>query len=178
MSLSRKAGLALMGLTLVAAGCKKEPPPQVVTPPQAPPQAAQPTAATPPAAPNNNAALEAQVRGTLEQMIFFDYDDSSIRSDSRQILDTKVPLLRQYTGFTIVIEGHADERGSSEYNIALGNRRAASVMQYLVGFGLEPGRFRTLSYGEERPLAPGSNEAAWSRNRRAEFRVSGGISER
>jgi peptidoglycan-associated lipoprotein len=131
-----------------------------------------------PAPTNNNAQLEATIRGTLEQMVFFDYDSSSIRADSKQTLDSKVPLLRQYTGFTIVIEGHADERGSTEYNLALGTRRAASVMDYLVGFGLDGGRFRTFSYGEERPVAPGSNEAAWSRNRRAEFRVSGGITER
>jgi peptidoglycan-associated lipoprotein len=131
-----------------------------------------------PAPTNNNAEIERVIRGTLEQMVFFDYDSSSIRADSKQTLDAKVPLLRQHTGFTIVIEGHADERGSTEYNLALGTRRAASVMDYLVGFGLDTGRFRTFSYGEERPLAPGSDEAAWSRNRRAEFRVSGGITER
>jgi peptidoglycan-associated lipoprotein len=180
MSFSRKAGLALLSLTLVAAGCRRNPPETVTTPPQAPPPAStQPVAAAPAPPPaNNNAALEAQIRGTLEQMVLFDYDSSNIRSDSRQILDGKVPLLRQYNGFSIVIEGHADERGSTEYNLALGNRRAAAVVDYLVGFGLSADRFRTFSYGEERPLAQGSDESAWSRNRRAEFRVSGGLTER
>ena len=180
MSLTRKAGLALLGLTLVAAGCRKQPPPAAVaTPPAAPPAA--PTAAPvaqAPAPTNNNAQLEQQVRGTLEQIVFFDYDDSSIRDDSKRLLDAKIPLLRQYTGFTMVIEGHADERGSTEYNLALGTRRAAAVMDYMTGFGLGGNRFRTFSYGEERPLVQGSDESAWSRNRRAEFRVSGSISDR
>jgi peptidoglycan-associated lipoprotein len=135
-------------------------------------------AATPAPPPPDNTALERQIRGTLEQMVFFDFDSSNIRADSRQILDSKVPLLRQYNGFSIVVEGHADERGSTEYNLALGNRRAAAVVDYLVGFGLSANRFRTFSYGEERPLAQGSDESAWSRNRRAEFRVSGGLTER
>lgn len=179
MSFSRKAGLVLLSLTLVTAGCRRNPPETVATPPQAPPPpAAQPVANNPAPPPVDNSRLEAEIRGTLEQMVFFDYDSSDIRADSRQTLDTKVPLLRQYTGFTIVVEGHADERGSTEYNLALGNRRAAAVMDYLVGFGLASNRFRTFSYGEERPLAMGSDEAAWARNRRAEFRVSGGITER
>jgi peptidoglycan-associated lipoprotein len=178
MSFSRKAGLAILGLTLVTAGCRRNPPETVATPPQAPPPATtQPVATTPPPPPPDNSALERQIRGTLEQMVFFDYDSSSIRADSRQTLDAKVPLLRQYTGFTIVVEGHADERGSTEYNLALGSRRAASVVDYLVGFGLQGNRFRTFSYGEERPLAMGSDESAWARNRRAEFRVSGGMTE-
>lgn len=178
MSLSRKAGVALLGLTIVVSGCRKQAPAEVVATPTPAPQTTAPQAPTAPSTPTvNNAALELEVRGTLEQMVFFDYDDSSIRADSRQLLDAKVPLLRQYTGFSIVIEGHADERGSTEYNLALGTRRAVSVMEYLVGFGLAPQRFRTLSYGEERPLAQGQSESAWSRNRRAEFRVSGGITQ-
>jgi peptidoglycan-associated lipoprotein len=108
-------------------------------------------------------------------MVFFDYDAASIRTDSRDLLDAKVPVLRDHSGFTITIEGHADERGSTEYNLALGMRRAVSVMEYLVGFGLSPQRFQTFSYGEERPLMQGQGENVWSRNRRAEFRVSGGV---
>jgi peptidoglycan-associated lipoprotein len=179
MSLSRKAGLALLGLTLVAAGCRKQPPPAVAAAPQAPPATQNPVQQVSTAQPtNDNAQLEAQVRGTLEQMVFFDYDESSIRDDSKQLLDAKIPLLRQYPGFSIVIEGHADDRGSTEYNLALGTRRAVSVMDYLTGFGLNASRFRTFSYGEERPLAQGEGESVWARNRRAEFRVSGGITER
>jgi peptidoglycan-associated lipoprotein len=180
MSLSRKAGLALLGLTLVAAGCRKQPPPAVAATPQAPPAATQnPVQQVSNSQPtNNNAELEARIRGTLEQMVFFDYDDSSIRDDSKQLLDSKIPLLRQYSNFSMVIEGHADERGSTEYNLALGTRRAVAVMEYLTGFGLNASRFRTFSYGEERPLVQGEGESVWARNRRAEFRVSGSISER
>jgi peptidoglycan-associated lipoprotein len=179
MSLSRKAGLALLGLTLVAAGCRKQPPPAVAATPQAPPATTQaPVQQVSNTPTTNNEAEVARVRGILEQMVFFDYDDSSIRDDSKSLLDAKIPLLRQYGGVTIVVEGHADERGSTEYNLALGTRRAVAVMDYLTGFGINASRFRTFSYGEERPLAQGEGESVWARNRRAEFRVSGSISER
>jgi len=181
MPSSRKAAIALLALTTFASGCRRQPPAEVVTPPSNPPASAQPTS-TPTTPPSDNGeairAEEARVRGILEQMVFFDYDDSSIRADSRTTLDGKVPLLRQHQGISVMIEGHADERGSTEYNLALGTRRAASVVEYLVGFGLSGQRFRTISYGEERPLAQGQGENVWSRNRRAEFRVDGSITPR
>jgi peptidoglycan-associated lipoprotein len=173
---------ATMGLILLSAACGKKPPPPVV--PASTPPAAEADDSAARAAAAERAAREAEearrreaearARATLEQMIFFDYDRAGIRDDARSILDAKVPMLREDPSIRMTIEGHADERGSTEYNIALGNRRAMSVKEFLVGFGLDGSRFQVVSFGEERPLAQGSNESAWSRNRRAAFRVEGG----
>ena len=112
-----------------------------------------------------------EARQTLTEMVFFDYDQATITSETERILRAKLAILRNNPGVRIRMEGHADERGTSEYNIALGNERAESVIQFLTGFGLDSGRFASVSYGEERPLAQGSNEASWARNRRVEFVV-------
>jgi peptidoglycan-associated lipoprotein len=116
----------------------------------------------------------AAARGTLEEMVFFDYDMSEIRSDAAATLRAKVGILRASPQVQIRIEGHADERGSTEYNLALGNRRAEAVRQFLAGFGLDASRFAIVSYGEERPLVRASNEEAWTRNRRAQFQITAG----
>jgi peptidoglycan-associated lipoprotein len=120
------------------------------------------------------AEATARARAILEQTVRFDYDDSSIRADAQEALARKVPLLRANPGVRIRIEGHADERGSVEYNLALGMRRASAVRDYLTGFGIEAGRFETVSMGEDMPVDPGSNEQAWALNRRAEFAIIGG----
>ncbi|MEJ2205810.1 MAG: peptidoglycan-associated lipoprotein Pal [Gemmatimonadota bacterium] len=116
----------------------------------------------------------AAARATLEEMVFFDYDMSEIRPDAAQVLRAKVGILRASPQVQLRIEGHADERGSTEYNLALGNRRADAVRQFLVGFGLDESRFAIVSYGEERPLVRASNEEAWARNRRAQFQITAG----
>jgi peptidoglycan-associated lipoprotein len=113
-------------------------------------------------------------RNTLTEMVFFDYDQSEIRSDAQTVLRAKIPLLQSNPQVRMRIEGHADERGSTEYNIALGTRRAQSVVTFLTGFGLPASAFTILSYGEERPLEAASTEAAWARNRRAEFVITEG----
>jgi peptidoglycan-associated lipoprotein len=115
-----------------------------------------------------------EARATLEEMVFFDYDMSEIRSDAATTLRAKVDILRSSPQVQIRIEGHADERGSTEYNMALGNRRAEAVRQFLVGFGLDASRFEIVSFGEGRPLEMGSNEAAWARNRRGQFVITAG----
>ncbi len=115
-----------------------------------------------------------EARATLEEMVFFDYDESEIRSDAATVLRAKVEILRASPQVQIRIEGHADERGSTEYNIALGNRRAESIRQFLTGFGLAENRFEIVSFGEGRPLQQGSNEAAWARNRRGQFVITAG----
>jgi peptidoglycan-associated lipoprotein len=120
------------------------------------------------------AAEAARVRGMLEEMIFFDYDDSDLRVDAQETLARKVAVLRANPDVTLRITGHADERGSIEYNLALGLRRANAVKDYLTGFGLSGARFTTETMGEDRPLDPGSGESAWARNRRAEFTVTAG----
>lgn len=113
-------------------------------------------------------------RATLEEMVFFDYDMSEIREDAAEVLRRKAEILRASPQVQIRIEGHADERGSTEYNLALGNRRAEAIRQFLVGFGLSEARFEIVSYGEERPLAMGHDETSWARNRRGEFVITAG----
>jgi peptidoglycan-associated lipoprotein len=115
-----------------------------------------------------------EARATLEEMVFFDYDDSEIRNDAATALRAKVDILRASPQVQLRIEGHADERGSTEYNRALGNRRAEAIRQFLVGFGLTENRFEIVSFGEGRPLQQGSTEAAWSRNRRGQFVLTAG----
>ncbi|HSV29488.1 MAG TPA: peptidoglycan-associated lipoprotein Pal [Candidatus Omnitrophota bacterium] len=98
--------------------------------------------------------------------VFFDFDKYSLRSDAKATLDKQAAWLKKYPNYSLTVEGHADERGTREYNLALGERRANSVKEYLVANGLPASRVKTVSYGKERPVALGSNEAAWSQNRR------------
>src|SRR6266850_8041836 len=114
------------------------------------------------------------VRSTLASMIHFDYDKSNIRSDDAGTLDQKVAILQANPELRIRIGGHCDERGSDEYNLALGNRRAQAAKQYLVSHGIDGSRIETQSWGEERPLVDGHDETAWSQNRRDEFEIIGG----
>src|SRR5437867_2821741 len=114
------------------------------------------------------------VRTMLAAMIHFDFDKSNIRSGDAGTLDQKVGILQANPNLRIRISGHCDERGSDEYNLALGNRRATAAKQYLVSHGIEAGRIETISYGEERPLAQGHDEGAWTQNRRDEFEIIGG----
>ena len=115
-----------------------------------------------------------EARGTLTEMVFFEYDQATLSADTERALRAKLEILRNNPGVQLRMEGHADERGTSEYNIALGNERAEAVIQFLTGFGLDSGRFASVSYGEERPMAQGSNEASWARNRRVEFVITAG----
>src|SRR5205085_106812 len=101
--------------------------------------------------------------------IYFDFDKSTIRPDAAATLDAKVPWLQANPGMRIRIEGNADERGSDEYNLALGQRRAASAKKYLVEHGIDASRFDLVSYGEERPVCTDHNEDCWQRNRRDDF---------
>ncbi|HBU56349.1 MAG TPA: hypothetical protein DEB33_01280, partial [Gemmatimonadetes bacterium] len=113
-------------------------------------------------------------RAALEEMVFFDYDMSDIRDDAEATLRAKVDILRASPQVQVRIEGHADERGSTEYNMALGNRRAEAIRQFLVGFGLGENRFEIVSFGEGRPLQQGSTESDWARNRRGQFVITAG----
>jgi len=116
-----------------------------------------------------------EVRSMLAMMIHFDLDKSNIRADDMGALDQKVAILQANPNLRIRIAGHCDERGSDEYNLALGNRRAQAAKQYLVSHGIDDSRIETQSWGEERPLVDGHDESAWSQNRRDEFEiVSGG----
>ena len=116
----------------------------------------------------------AAARATLEEMVFFDYDMVEIRDDAAPVLREKVNILRASPQVRLRIEGYCDERGSTAYNLALGNRRAEAIRQFLTGFGLSESRFEIVSVGEGRPLVQGSNEDAWARNRRVEFVITAG----
>jgi len=113
-----------------------------------------------------------RVVSIINERVFFDFDRSDIRSDMESVLQRKVSVLREYPGIVLRIEGNCDERGSNEYNLALGQRRAEAVRRYLLSYGLEAGRFTTISYGEERPLVRASNEDAWTQNRRDDFAIA------
>lgn len=101
--------------------------------------------------------------------VFFDYDSFLLSDSAKKALDAKVDFLSRYPKVNVTVEGHCDDRGTNEYNLALGERRAHSAWQYLVNSGVNQQRLSTVSYGEERPLATGETEAAWSKNRRAHF---------
>jgi len=103
------------------------------------------------------------------QNIYFDFDKSSIRPDAREILKANAEIFTKNSAAKIVVEGYCDERGTAEYNMALGERRAQEAKQYLSNLGINASRMETVSYGEERPLDPGQNEAAWAQNRRVQF---------
>ena len=117
--------------------------------------------------------LQASQRATLEEVVRFDFDEATITAEADQLLRAKLPILRNSPTFTLRLEGHADERGSIEYNLALGSRRAESVRVFLTGLGISEDRLTTTSFGKERPLVNRSDQAAWAQNRRVEFVITG-----
>tara|TARA_B100001540_G_C15621683_1_gene557900 strand:+ start:277 stop:792 length:516 start_codon:yes stop_codon:yes gene_type:complete len=114
------------------------------------------------------------VKGSQEDLIvnvgdrvFFGYDSSDLDSDALELLQDQVAWLKQNSNVSVTIEGHCDERGTREYNLALGEKRAQAVKNYLIGLGISPDRVSTVSYGKERPAVVGSNDGAWAQNRRS-----------
>lgn len=126
------------------------------------------------AAERDAAAKAAALRNDLMAMIHFDYNVADIRPEDQAVLDRKAAVLNANPSVRVRISGHADERGSDEYNLALGNRRAAAAKRYLMNRGVDGSRIDVVSYGEERPIAMGSNEDAWAQNRRDEFELTAG----
>lgn len=120
------------------------------------------------------AAEAANLRAVLEAPVYFDYDASDVTDAGRTALDAKLPILRSNGALRLRISGHTDSRGSDEYNLALGLRRAASARKYLSDRGIAVGRIDVVSFGEERPAASGDDESAYTRNRRAEFEILSG----
>lgn len=104
--------------------------------------------------------------------IYFDFDSSGIRPDAREILKANADYFMRNRVYSIIVEGHCDERGTAEYNMALGERRAQETKRYLVNLGVRESIIKTVSYGEERPLDPASSEEAWAKNRRVHFVVN------
>ena len=125
-----------------------------------------------PAGLQSEAVQEAAAPGSVLKLekVFFDFDAYTLTAQAREILAGNAEWLRQNPDAKLAIEGHCDERGSDEYNLALGQRRADVAKNYLVSLGIAAERLTSISYGEERPAVAGSNESAWSQNRRAEFR--------
>ncbi|OGP25413.1 MAG: peptidoglycan-associated lipoprotein [Deltaproteobacteria bacterium GWB2_42_7] len=101
--------------------------------------------------------------------VYFDFDRFTIRDDMQSVFEKNAEWLKKNSNVKIRIEGHCDERGTNEYNIALGERRAQSIREYLVNYGINPSRLSTISYGEEKPVAAGHDEDSWTKNRRGEF---------
>lgn len=180
----RKTTLALVLIAAAGLGaCGKKVPPAPPAPP--PPVApATPPPAPPPAAPEAPPQLDEYAR--LQQMsieelnrqglfadVRFDYDRADLRDGDRAILAKNADLLKRYDFLKVTVEGHCDERGSIEYNLALGERRAKAAYDYLVSLGVPAGRLKTVSYGKELPLCTEANESCWARNRRAHLAVTG-----
>lgn len=161
------AMLLLAALVVMSPGCaKKQPPPPVTQqPPPAQPQRPDTTVTRPP--------VQEQEPEFEAQDIRFDYDKANIRDDARTTLTALGKYLMETPSARVLIEGHADERGTTEYNLALGERRAKAARDWLVAYGVGSDRISTVSYGKERPLDPGHDESAWSRNRRAHFVLQG-----
>jgi len=115
--------------------------------------------------------LRDEIREFEAEKIYFDFDKSELKMDARAILAKKAEWLRKHPEFSLRIEGHCDERGTIEYNLALGERRANAAWKFLNALGISGSRMSTISYGEENPADPGHNAAAWARNRRDEFKL-------
>lgn len=143
-------------------------PPAVTPPAPAPPPAA--VAAPPPAVETARPAPPAEfMPNDALKPVHFDFDKSDIRTGDAEILQASASWLNEHRGHLVLIEGHCDQRGTNEYNLALGERRARAAMNFLVAHGVAAGRFTLVSYGEERPLCSDESEACWARNRRAMF---------
>jgi peptidoglycan-associated lipoprotein len=176
MKLRTVALVALSLVALASAGCgKKKPNPIPVPPAPTPAPAPAPTPVTPPEsvtppapAPTPEPAKPAASVSDLGT-VYFAYDSFGLDEAARATLDRNAQLLRENTALVLTIEGHCDERGTVEYNQALGEKRAESVKQYLVDANIAADRLRIISYGKERPADEGHDETAWSRNRRCEF---------
>ena len=177
------AALAILAAALLpfAAACKKKPPtttaearPPVEAP--APPETRVPP--PPPPAPAEAAGevmtqdiSEMNKKGYLTDA-YFDYDQSDLRDDARTALSGNAQWLKRYPSIQILVEGHCDERGTSAYNLALGDRRANAARDYVASLGISAARVRTVSYGKERPFCTEASESCWQQNRRAHFVIT------
>ena len=187
--MDRRVLVSVLAATVVAGACHKAPPPAAPTPvvdtaalrraredslraaqeAEARRRAAEEQARAQAAA----AALE-RARASLTAPVYFEFDQSAITDEAKAALDQKVSFLRSNPDLRLRIEGNADERGSEEYNLALGMRRAEAAKQYIVGFGIDGSRLATMSNGEDRPADPGHDESAWAKNRRDDFIITAG----
>ena len=177
--------------SMFAMACAGNPAPVDPEPPPPPPAESQTSSAPPPAAPPRPSApppsppiieeegeiatrsLEELNRESPLQPVFFDYDSSELTSRGQTILQANAELLSEYSTWAITIEGHCDQRGSPEYNLGLGERRALVAEEYLISLGIDSARVNTVSYGKEFPFDPDDTDEAHARNRRAHFVITG-----
>lgn len=175
--------IAALGWACVRSPAPVEPvppsPPPAADPgqpaPLNPPPEPEPPPPPPPLVPDDEfeaRSLEDLNRESPLEPVFFDYDTSSLGEEARAVLEKNAKMLEQYPTWIITVEGHCDERGTAEYNLSLGERRALIARDYLVEMGLAASRLRTVSYGKEFPFDPASTEMAWSKNRRAHFVIT------
>jgi peptidoglycan-associated lipoprotein len=188
---SWKILLVVLVVAVVAAACSRRqppiaaptpPPPATTTPPSVtpvpppPPERVEETLPVPPEPISEdsiaNRSLDDLNRDSPFRPVFFPLDSSDLDDAGRGVAQANGELLKKYPTWVITVEGHCDERGTAEYNLALGERRAVAVKTYLVSLGVAPARIRTVSYGKEFPFDPAHNEEAWSKNRRAHFVIT------
>lgn len=185
---SAVAMLMLCALTIAACGGKKPP---VARPAPPPPSSGGTTSSSRPPAPPEpvnepvvvppeplrddriaSSSLDDLNRNSPLKPAYYDYDSSELSAEAQKALTENAAVLKQYPGWTVTIEGHCDERGTAEYNLALGERRAVAAHAYLVSLGVSADRLRTVSYGKEFPFDPGHDESAYAKNRRAHFVIT------
>jgi len=187
---ARPTAMAIVMLTtLTLAACHKKPapvarpmpPPPVNTggSPARPPEPPEPVREPPIVPPEpvrddaiSSASLDDLNKNSPLTPVFFELDSSDLSPAAQKALDADAALLKKYPTWAVTIEGHCDERGTAEYNLALGERRAIAARAYLVSLGIPADRLRTVSYGKEFPFEPGHDEGAWSKNRRAHFVIT------
>src|SRR5436190_3256240 len=187
---TRSAVSIFLMLGLTAAACGKKTPPLTRPAPPPPPTAVSTTPARPPAPPEpvaeptivppepvptdsiSSASLDDLNRTSPLKPVFFEYDSAELAAVGQAALNENATVLKKYPSWTVTIEGHCDERGTAEYNLALGERRAVAARAYLVSLGISADRLRTVSYGKEFPFDPGHAEPSWSKNRRAHFVIT------
>jgi peptidoglycan-associated lipoprotein len=179
------AVLAVIGL----AACGKKvppvarpiPPPPPVTEeaPAKPPAPPQPVRETPVVAPTpvkedtmSSRSLDELNRDSPLKPVYFEYDSAEVSPDAQKVLDANAEIMKKYSTWVVTVEGHCDERGTAEYNLALGERRAVAARSYLVSLGIAAERLKTVSYGKEFPFDAGHDEAAWAKNRRGHFVIT------
>ena len=182
MNRTTRLTLLVVAVPVALGACKKKPVVQAATPvTQTPtPNPVQAPVTPPPGRPSGPTAAEiaareaAEARATLTEIINFEYDSDQLTPESRAKLDAKLALMNANPAVRVRIEGHCDERGTDEYNLVLGRRRAEIAKRYLTDRGIDASRIETMSFGRERPVATGSGEGAWAQNRRDEFSIVAG----
>ena len=181
MSFGAKPALRLAMIAAAAASlaaCASRPKPPPTTPAPAPTQPGPaPERPAPPPGPVSQGALPGSEQDFIVNVgdrVYFDLDQYEVRADAQPVLTAQAAWLVRYPSVQVRIEGNADERGTREYNLALGSRRANSVRDFLVAHGVAASRIATISYGKERPIDPGTDEAAYQKNRNARTAISGG----